>query len=103
MYKKKKKKKKFLHLKSGLHLLCKQDIQYVVISFKYNEPWFLKLSDGKNTVPTKQWLDKCYLVSALLETTVKRCYADFKRGHTDTNNAERSGCPKTPKTHFGRS
>ena len=30
------------------------------------------LSDGKNTVQAKQWLDKCYLDSVLSETTVKR-------------------------------
>ena len=29
-----------------------------------------------------------YLYSALLETMVKRWYADFKRGRTDTNDAE---------------
>ena len=46
------------------------------------------LSDGKNTVQAKQWLDKCYSESAPLETTVKRCHAGFKRGHTDANDAE---------------
>ena len=44
------------------------------------------LSDGKNTVQAKQWLDKCYLDSALSETTVKRWYADFKHNCTDTND-----------------
>ena len=48
---------------------------------------------GKNTVQAKQWLDKCYSDSALSETTVKRWYADFKRGHTDTNDAKCSGFP----------
>ena len=48
------------------------------------------LSDGKNTVQTKQWLDKCYLDSALSETMVKRWYSDFRHGCTDTNDAE---CP----------
>ena len=43
---------------------------------------------GKNTVQAKQWLDKCHLDSALLETTVKRWYTDFKCGCTDTNDAE---------------
>ena len=64
---------------------------------------------GKNTVQGKQWLDKCYLDSALSETTVKRWYADFKRSRTDTNDAEYSGCPnlavvpeKKNKTRFGR-
>ena len=66
---------------------------------------------GKNTVQAKQWLDKYCLDSALLETTVKRWYADFKLSHTHTNEAECSGhpnsanCPrkhqKTPQTRFG--
>ena len=47
----------------------------------------------KNTVQVKQWLDKGYLDSAPLETMVKRRYADFKLSCTDTNEAERSGCP----------
>ena len=50
---------------------------------------------GKNTVPAKKWLDKCYSASAPSERTVKRWYADFKRGHTDTNDAEHSGCPNS--------
>ena len=41
---------------------------------------------GKNTVQAKQWLDKSYLDSALLETMVKRWYGDCKCGHTDTND-----------------
>ena len=60
----------------------------------------------KNTVQAKQWLDKCYLDSALLETMVKRWYADFKRRHTATNDAEYSDHPnlsvvleKTKKLH----
>ena len=48
---------------------------------------------GKNTVQAKQRLDKCYLDSALLETMVKRWYADFKQSCTNTNDAECSGCP----------
>ena len=70
------------------------------------------LSDErKNTVQAKQWLDKCYLDSAPLETTVKRWYADFKCNHIDTNDAECSGCPnlavvpentKKLQTRFGR-
>ena len=69
-----------------------------VANFQNNEKiWILcvdkaLLSDGKNTVQTKQWLDKCYLDSAPLETTVKRWYANFKCIHTDTNDAECSGC-----------
>ena len=53
-----------------------------------SELWFLM---GKNTVQAKQWLDKCYSDSAPLETMVKRWYADFKHGCTDTNDAEHSG------------
>ena len=48
---------------------------------------------GKNTVQAKQWFVKFYLDSAPLETIVKRYYADFKHGHTDTNDAECSGLP----------
>ena len=53
------------------------------------------LSDGKNIVQVQQWLDKCYSDSALSETMVNRWYADFKRGCTDTNDAERSGHPNS--------
>ena len=49
----------------------------------------------KNTVQAKQWLDKCYLDSAPLETTVKRWNADFKCGYTDTNDAEHLGHPNS--------
>ena len=52
------------------------------------------------------WFDKCYLDCAPLVITVKRWYADCKCGHTDTNDAERSGHPNsavvpenTPKFH----
>ena len=48
-------------------------------------------SDGKNTVQAKQWFDKCYTESALLETMVKKWYADFKCCRTDKNGAEFSG------------
>ena len=51
------------------------------------------LSDGKNTVQAKQWLDKSYFDSAPLDTMVKSWYADFKRGCTGTNDAECLGCP----------
>ena len=67
---------------------------------------------GKNTVQAKQWLDKCYLDSAL-ETMVKRWYADSKHRPKDVNDAECSGRPnsavvpknskKIPQTRFGRS
>ena len=50
---------------------------------------------GKNTVQAKQWLDKCYSDSTPSKTTVKRWFADFKHGHTDTNDAERSGHPNS--------
>ena len=53
------------------------------------------LSDGKNTVQEKQWIDKCYSDSAPSETTVKRWYVAFKRGRTDTNDAEHSGHPNS--------
>ena len=49
------------------------------------------LSDGgKNTVRAKQWLDKYYS-----KTTVKKQYADFKHGHTDTNDTKCSVCPNS--------
>ena len=50
---------------------------------------------GKNTVQAKQWLDKCYSGSALVETMVKRWYADLKRGHIGTNDAECSDHPNS--------
>ena len=53
------------------------------------------LSDGKNIVQAKQWLDKCYSDSASSETMVKRLYADFNCSRTDTNDAERSGRPNS--------
>ena len=69
------------------------------------------LSDGKNTVQAKQWLDKCYLDSAPLETMAKKWYADFKHSCTDTNDAKCSVYTnlavvpkkhqKTPQTRFG--
>ena len=53
------------------------------------------LSDRKNTVQAKQWLDKCYLGCALSETTVKSWYANFKPSHKDTNDTECLGHPKS--------
>ncbi|GFW59442.1 hypothetical protein TNCV_1508871 [Trichonephila clavipes] len=50
---------------------------------------------GKSTDQAKQWLDKCCLDSAPSPTMVKRWYADFKRGRTDTNDTERSGRPNS--------
>ncbi|GFT29266.1 ABC transporter domain-containing protein [Trichonephila clavipes] len=45
----------------------------------------------RNTVQAKQGLNKCYPDSVPTPTTVKRSYADLKRGRTDTNDAELSG------------
>ena len=43
----------------------------------------------KNNVQAKH--EKCYSDSSPSKTTVTWCYADFKRDHTNTSNAERSG------------
>lgn len=53
---------------------------------------------GKNTVQAQQWLEKCYPDSAPSKTTICRWYADFKRGRTYTNDAERSGRPNEAVT-----
>ena len=53
---------------------------------------------GKNTVQAQQWLEKCYPDCAPSKTMICRWYADFKRGRTDTNNAERSGRPNEAVT-----
>ena len=53
---------------------------------------------GKNTVQARQWLEKCYLECAPSKTAIYRWYADFKRGCTDTKDAERSGRPNEPVT-----
>ena len=50
---------------------------------------------GKNTVEAKQWLDKRYGDSAPGKSTIIVWYAEFKRGHTNTDDAERSGRPKS--------
>ena len=50
---------------------------------------------GENTVKAKQLLEECYSDYARSETTVKTWYTDFKRGRTDTNDAERSGRPNS--------
>ncbi|KAG6439355.1 hypothetical protein O3G_MSEX000703 [Manduca sexta] len=52
-----------------------------------------RFSMNKNTIETKVWLDKCYENSAPSKATVKRWFAEFKRGHTDTNDVEHSGRP----------
>ena len=49
----------------------------------------------------QQWLAKCYGDSAPSKTTIFRWYPEFKRGRTDTEDAERSGRPHevvTPET-----
>lgn len=48
---------------------------------------------GKNTITATAWLDKCYPDSVPSRQTVEKWFADFKRGHTDTDDAERSGRP----------
>lgn len=50
---------------------------------------------GKNTVEAQTWLDKCYGDSAPGKTTIVDWFAKFKRGDTSTDDAERSGRPKT--------
>ncbi|CAK9803082.1 Protein GVQW3 [Anthophora quadrimaculata] len=50
---------------------------------------------GKNTVEAKQWLDKCYGDSVPGKSTIIDWYAEFKRGRTNTDDAERSGRPKS--------
>ena len=50
---------------------------------------------GKNTVEAKQWLDKRYGESAPGKSTIIDCYAEFKRGRTNTDHAKRSGRPKS--------
>ena len=52
---------------------------------------------GKNTVQAKQWLEKCYGDSSPSET-IKRWFADFKRGRRDTDDAERIGHPNEAVT-----
>ena len=53
--------------------------------------WFLI---GKNTVKAKQWLDKRHGDSTR-KSTIIDWYAEFKRGRTNTDDAERSGRPKS--------
>ena len=50
---------------------------------------------GKNTVEAKQWFYKRYGDSAPEKTTIIDWYAEFKRGRTNTDDAERSGRPKS--------
>ncbi|XP_040582842.1 uncharacterized protein [Lepeophtheirus salmonis] len=48
---------------------------------------------GNNTFQAQVWIEKYYPDSAQTKTTIKRCFADFKRGRTDTNDTESSGRP----------
>ncbi|CAK9825771.1 Protein GVQW3 [Anthophora retusa] len=50
---------------------------------------------GKNTGEAKQWLDKHYGDSAPGKSTIIDWYAKFKHGRTNTDDAERSGRPKS--------
>ena len=50
---------------------------------------------GKNTVEAKQWLDKRFEDSAPGKSTIIHWYAEFKRGRTNTDDAERYGRPKS--------
>ena len=50
---------------------------------------------GKNTVEAKQWLDKRYGDSAPGKSTIINWYVEFKRVRTNTDDAERSGGPKS--------
>ena len=47
----------------------------------------------KNTVEAKQLLDRPYGDSAPGKSTIIDWYAEFKRGRTNTDDAERSGRP----------
>ena len=50
---------------------------------------------GKNSVEAKQGLDKRYGDSAPGKSTIIDWYAEFKRGRKNTDDAERSGRPKS--------
>ena len=49
----------------------------------------------KNSLEAKRWLDKRYGDSAPAKSTIIDWYAEFKRGHTNTDDAKRSGRPKS--------
>ena len=49
----------------------------------------------KNTIEPKQWLDKRYGDSTPGKSTIDDWYAEFKRDRTNTDDAERSGRPKS--------
>ena len=48
-----------------------------------------------NSVEAKQWPDKSYGDSAPGKSTIIDWYAEFKRGRTNTDDAKRSGRPKS--------
>ena len=50
---------------------------------------------GKNTVEAKKWLDKRYRNSTPGKSTIIDWYAEFKRDRTNTDDAKRSGRPKS--------
>ena len=50
---------------------------------------------GKNTVEAKQCLDKHFGDSAPNKSTIIDWYVEFKRGHTNTDGAERSSHSKS--------
>ena len=50
---------------------------------------------GKNIVKVKQWLDKRYGDSASGKATIIDWYDKFKRDRTNTDDAKRSGRPKS--------
>ena len=50
---------------------------------------------GKNTVQRNQWLDKSCSDSAASRQMVEKWFANFKRSHTNTDDAERSGPPNS--------
>ena len=56
---------------------------------------FHKVLMGKNTLQAKQWFDKCYPDSPLSRKMVKKWFADFKRGRTNTGDAEGSRRPNS--------
>ena len=53
------------------------------------------LFNGKKYCLSKQWLDKLYGDSELGKSTIIDWNAEFKRGRTNTDDAELSGCPKS--------
>ncbi len=62
----------------------------IVSNFQKNRKIWISCVD-KELLSDGEWLDKCYLDSALSETMIKRWYADIKCSCTDTNDVEHSG------------